>query len=165
LIEDEALRAIIGESSGELALEHFSDLLAFSGYVPSLGAEQIAGYTAERCREFGLSDVRIEKFPSDGETFFWAFRTDPWWEGKKGELWIVEPGLERIASFHIYRGHLGRYSRSAQVKAELIDVGEGTASSHYEGKPVQGKIVLASGSASLVQKQAVWQRGAAGIVI
>ena len=51
LIEDDSLRAIIGESSGELALKHFSEILAFSGYSPSLGAEQTADYLAQQCRE------------------------------------------------------------------------------------------------------------------
>jgi hypothetical protein len=164
LIDRDSLEALIAESSGELALEHFTRLLRFSGYAPSLGAEQSAEYLAERAREFGLSDVRIEELPSDGEFFYWAYHSEPWWEGDRGELWLVEPEVQRIASFDAHRGHLARFSRDADVTAELVDVGEGTKPSDYEGKSIAGKIVLATGPPGLVHRRAVWEQKAAGVV-
>ena len=55
-------------------------------------------------------------------------------------------------------------SRSADVTAELIDVGAGTAESDYQGKDVKGKIVLASGNSRAVHALAVWKFGAAGVI-
>ncbi len=169
LIENAALEAIISETSGALGLSHFRRLLAYSGFAPSLGSEQTADYIAARAREFGLEDVRIEEFPSDGSTFFWSFRTEPWWEAKKGELLLLDAKTgatrERLASFAAHRIVLGRFSRSASLEAELVDVGSGMRPEDYRGKDVRGKIVLASGPAGAVHAQAVWEHGASGAVV
>src|SRR6202021_1643317 len=58
---------------------------------------------------------------------------------------------------------LAHYSHSADVEAPLIDVGSGTSESDYAGKDVRGKIVLADGVLSMVQRLAVAKFGAAGI--
>ena len=120
LIDDEALDAIIAETSGELGLKHFERLLEYSGFAPSLGAEQTANDIAERTRTFGLADVRVETFPSDGKRFFWAFRTEPWWEAQKGDLWVLDRetrrSRQRVASFDVHRVHLGRFSTSAELE-------------------------------------------------
>ena len=169
LIEDDVLDAIISETSGALALAHFKNLLAYSGFAPSLGSEQTAQYVAEKTREFGLEDVRIEEFPSDGQTFFWAFRTEPWWEAKRGELLLLEPETgetrERLASFGVHRIVLGRFSRSASIEAQLVDVGSGVRPEDYQGKDLRGKIALASGPPGPVHARAVWEHGAAGVVV
>jgi len=169
LIEDEALEAIVSETSGALALSHFKNLLAYSGFAPSLGSEQTADYIAAKTREFGLEDLRIEEFPSDGQRFFWAFRTEPWWEAKKGDLLLLDPrtgeSRERLASFGVHRIVLGRFSRNASIEAELVDVGSGMRPEEYQGKVLRGKIALASGPAGPVHARAVWEHGASGVVV
>jgi len=50
------------------------------------------------------------------------------------------------------------------VTARLVDVGEGTAASHYDGRDVTGAVVLADGAIGAVWAQAVKVRGAAGVV-
>src|SRR3972149_10594229 len=167
LIEDDALEAIISETSGAKALSHFKSLLAYSGFAPSLGSEQTADYIAAKTREFGLEDVRIEDFPPDGQKFFWSFRTEPWWEARKGELVLLDPRTgetrERLASFDVHRIVLGRFSRSASIEAELVDVGSGLRPEDYQGKDLRGKIALASGPAGPVHAGAVWEHGASGV--
>jgi hypothetical protein len=165
LIEDPILQAIIQESSGELALQHFENLLAYSGYAPSRGAEQTARYLVERSKDIGLTQIRTEEFLSDGRQYAWAFRTEPWWEARLGELWLIEPERERLASFDIYRGHLARFSTTSRVTAELVDIGSGMYPSDYDGKEIAGKIVLATGRVGTVHRLAVWERGAAGVLI
>ena len=56
------------------------------------------------------------------------------------------------------------YSRPASLTAELVDVGAGETPADYAGKDVRGKIVLAFGTPALVTEQAVWKRGASGIL-
>jgi hypothetical protein len=169
LIEDRAFEAIISETSGALALTHFRHLLAYSGFAPSLGSERTADYIAARAREGGLEDVRIEEFPSDGQRFFWAFRSEPWWEAKKGELLLLDPETgatrERLASFDVHRIVLGRFSQSASITAKLVDVGSGVRPEDYQGMDVRGKIALASGPAGPVHARAVWEHGASGVVV
>ena len=55
-------------------------------------------------------------------------------------------------------------SRTADVEAEIIDVGAGTNSASYEGLQVAGKIVFASGSPAAVTREAVFSRGAVGVI-
>lgn len=165
LMNGDHMKALVAESSGELALNHFRRLLAFAGNVPSLSADRIAQYIVDQTKKFGLTDVRVEKFFSDGDKYYGTFNTFPWWEPQKAELWLVAPEKERIANFDAHRAYLGRFSRSVDVTAELVDVGLGTDPSHYKGKSVAGKIVLGSGDMRTVHRWAVWEHGAAGVVI
>ena len=59
---------------------------------------------------------------------------------------------------------LAEDSESTDVKAELVDVGEGTKERDYAGKNVKGKIVLVSAPPGAVQDLAVGKFGAVGIV-
>lgn len=166
LLRTEWFHAIRDESSGERPFVDFDQIMSrFSGFMPSKGSDDTAEYLAQRFREYGLSDVKIEGFPADGLTYFWAFITEPYWEGEVGVLTMEEPRKERLADFAVHRVVLGRFSSSADVRAELVDVGEGTAPGDYAGQDVRGKLVLASGAPSgRVHAQAVWKHGAAGVV-
>ena len=156
--------AIRQNSSGDLPFADFNELARFSGFAPSEGADQVAAYLAGRARSIGLSNIEIERFPSDGNKYFWAFRTEPFWEAREAELWLERPQRELLASFARARVHLARFSSSAAVAAELIDVGEGTRAEDYAGRAVAGNIVLTSGDINSTIRQAVWQRHAAGVV-
>jgi aminopeptidase YwaD len=70
----------------------------------------------------------------------------------------------KIASYEAEPVVLAEDSESADVTAELIDVGEGTKESDYAGKNVKGKIVLARAQPGAVQDLAVGKFAAAGIV-
>jgi hypothetical protein len=165
LLPKSHFEAIRAESSGELPLIHFQNIQTrFSGFAPSKGHNQIAEYLAERARAHGLSDVAIESFPADGKRFFWTFLTEPSGEGEVGTLTMVAPRRQLLADFAVHRVVLGRFSSSGEVKAELVDVGAGLLAADYQGKDVRGKLVLATGEPGAVHAEAVWNRGAAGVV-
>jgi len=165
LLAKSFFEAIRAESSGELPLITFQNIQTrFSGFAPSKGHDQIAEYLAARAREYGMSDVKVEAFPADGRKFFWTFLTEPSWEAEVGTLTMIEPRTELLADFAAHRVVLGRFSSSGDVKAELVDVGAGVTAADYRGKDVRGKIVLASGEPGAVHAEAVWNRGAAGLV-
>ncbi len=69
-----------------------------------------------------------------------------------------------IASYEAVPVALAEDSESAEVNAELVEVGEGTKESDYAGKDVNGKIVLVAAQPGAVQDLAVGKYGAAGIV-
>ena len=69
-----------------------------------------------------------------------------------------------LASYEAEPVVLAEDSESADVTADLVDVGEGTKESDYAGKEVKGKIVLASAQPGAAQDLAVGKFGAAGIV-
>jgi aminopeptidase YwaD len=74
------------------------------------------------------------------------------------------PGAKKIASYAAEPVVLAEDSESADVTADLVDVGEGTKESDYTGKDMKGKIVLVSAQPGAVQDLAVGKFGAAGIV-
>jgi len=77
---------------------------------------------------------------------------------------LVKKETKLLASYEAEPVVLAEDSESADVTAELVDVGEGTKESDYAGKDVKGKIVLVSASPGAVQDLAVGKFGAAGIV-
>jgi aminopeptidase YwaD len=165
LLPSPAIQAIRGESTGEIPMTHFRHIVThYSGFAPSKGGDDLAAYIAERVRAYGLEDVAIEGFPADGQSFFWAFLTEPAWEAESGTLQMLEPRGERIVDFSVDRVVLGRFSTNADVTADLVDVGAGVSASDYAGKDVKGKLVLATGPAGRAHAEAVWAHGAAGIV-
>jgi len=164
LLARDRYRAIRENSSGERPFADFKRIVRFSGFSPAQGADQVADYLATEAKSMGLTNVDIERFPSDGKAYYWAFHTEPSWEARKAELWIVKPEQELLADFKVYKSYLGRNSRTGSVTAELMDVGSGVEEKDYAGRAVEGKVVLASGSASQVMRLAVWERKAAGVV-
>jgi len=76
---------------------------------------------------------------------------------------MAEEGT-RLASYAAEPVVLAEDSESADVTAELVDVGAGTSDADYAGKDVKGKIVLVSASPGAVQELAVGRFGAVGIV-
>ncbi len=82
-----------------------------------------------------------------------VFNTECWW-----------PGEVKIASYTAEPVVLAEDSESADVTAELVDVGAGTSDADYVGKDVKGKLVLVSASPGAAQEFAVGKFGAAGLV-
>jgi len=154
-LSEEEYRYLVGEISGDASYEHLRFYTQF--HRPRGGAEglmEAARYTERKAREYGLEDVKLIKQAST---------TTPW-NARRAELWLVEPDIELIANILQTPIHLADNSRSANVTAELIDIGAGSSDKDYEGKDIKGKIVLAWGPLGAVNEQAVWKRGAAGIV-
>ena len=89
------------------------------------------------------------------------------WEHTIGTLRLGGPSGEILLSRDTHRVALAINSFSTPpggVTLPVIDVGAGTAPSAYEGKPVKGAVVLATGPLGQVFAQAVRQRGAAGVI-
>ena len=93
----------------------------------------------------------------------------PSWTCERADAWLLEgegAGAKetRLGSYAEVATSIADFSRPADVTAELVDVGRRDRAADYDGKDVRGKIVLAYGSPSPVMEQAVWKRGAAGIL-
>lgn len=89
------------------------------------------------------------------------------WEHTRGTLRIGGATGEVVLSRDTHRVALAINSHSTApggITAPLIDVGAGTSAAAYEGKDVNGAVVLATGSLGQVFQQAVRNRGAAGVI-
>jgi len=162
--------ALDQELSGETAKRNLEGIVRFHRVRGSRGFHDAAELVAERARAYGLSDVQIMEFPADGKIFYGTQRSRPPWDADFAELWEMQekdgkwsPAV-RLASWDAMPVTLAEDSESADVTADLVDVGDGTKESDYAGKDVRGKIVLAAAQPGGVQHLAVEVHGAAGIV-
>jgi len=165
LLPERDVANLVNELSGETAKRNLEGLARFHRQRGSEGFHAAAELIAERARAYGLSGVEILRFPADGKRFYGTQRARQPWDAETGELSEVTDGRElRIASYAATPIALAEDSESADVTAELVDVGSGTTESDYVGKDVRGKIVLVAGTAGTVAELAVARFGAVGIV-
>ncbi|HEX9460878.1 MAG TPA: DUF4910 domain-containing protein, partial [Thermoanaerobaculia bacterium] len=167
LLPDPQVSALAGEISGESAkrnLEGFSRLHRMRG---SRDFHRAAEQVIAELVKYGYADGHIDQFPADGKIFYGTQRSRPAWEADFAELWELDGSgnpITRMASWDAAPITLAEDSASADLTADLIDVGDGSHESDYAAKDVKGKIVLAASQADAVQRMAVAKFGAAGIV-
>ncbi len=160
-------RRVKEELSGEVAKSFVAEITRFHRVQASTMFHEAANYVKATLHNIGLKDARIEQFTSDGETKYWTWITPIGWEVKQAELNLIKPKEKLIVRYKDTPTSLHTHSKGTPVEgvtAELIDVGEGTKPKHYEGKDVNGKLVLASGRAKRVHEEAVYKHGAIGVI-
>ncbi len=91
---------------------------------------------------------KVEIFENPEATYWYYLKT-----------WDVS-----IEEFDFYATWPCRWSAAGEFEGELVYVGKGTSEADYEGIDVEGKIVLADGSATSVYRLAVEKYGAIGIL-
>src|SRR5258706_7884617 len=181
LLPEKDVAALANEISGETAKRNLEGLARFHRQRGSKGFHEAAELVAERLRAYGLSDVAILQVQADGNVFYGTQRSRPAWDAEVGDLAQETrlamgpcPGdpksdcfnvdVRMLASFEAEPVVLAEDRESADVVADLIDVGEGTKGGDYAHKDVKGKIVLVSAQPGAVEDLAVGKFGAAGIV-
>jgi hypothetical protein len=165
LLPERNVAAIANELSGETAKRNLEGLARLHRQRGSQGFHEAAELIAERARAYGLSNVEILRFPTDGKTLYGTQRARLAWDAEDGELAeIRNDGEVRLASYAAEPIVLAEDSESGDATAELVDVGAGTKDADYVGKEIEGKLVLISTPPSAVQDIAVGKYHAAGIV-
>lgn len=152
-------RLLLDELSGDLAYETIRVTTPYHKLSGSPDYMTVARIVMERAKSAGLSDVRwIDQAMDDRP-----------WSCRRAEAWLLEGAGDdapqtKLGSYAEVATSIADFSRPADVTADLADVGVGDRAADYAGMDVKGKIVLASGNPSAVMEQAVWKRGAAGIL-
>jgi hypothetical protein len=153
-LPDALFRDLVNEISGDRAYEHLRQLTRFHRTAGSRDFFAAAEYIRQAAEAAGLEDVKLVRQAWDGHG----------WSCASAEAWIVEPEAAKLASFAEVAVSIADNSRATHATAELVDVGAGDQARDYEGKDVKGRIVLASGPVAKVHEEAVWRRGALGVV-
>ena len=170
LLPRDVVAALASGLSGETAKSNLEFIARQHRMRASRGYRAAVEHIADRLRSYGLSEVRIEQFPADGRSMYGTQKSRPAWDVDFAELWELEEtagGWEpahRLANYDAMPITLAQDSDSADVVADLVDVGAGTSESDYEGKDVRGKIVLTSSQPGATAALAVDRYGAAGMV-
>jgi hypothetical protein len=158
-VPEKTEQALVNSLSGDLAFETLRISTQWHKPGGSEGFFAVARYVEQRAKDAGLADVRWIDQVAEA----------PAWTCHRAEAWLLDgQGAAAketlLGSFAEVATSIADYSRPANVTAELVDVGSGEHAADYQGKDVKGKIVLAYGAPSSVMEQAVWKRGAAGIL-
>ena len=170
LLSPDIVAALDQELSGAAAKRNLEGISREHRVRGSRGFRAAAELVRDRAKAYGLTDAQILEFPADGKTFYGTQKSRLAWDADFAELWELKnkdgswkPAI-RLASWDAMPVSLAEDSESADVTAELVDVGNGTRESDYAGKDVAGKLVLVAAQPGAVQKLAVDKFGAAGII-
>ena len=153
LVPDALLRDMLDEISAATALEDTRVLSSRPRYPNSAAFFEAADYVAGRARDYGLKNVRIERF--DG---------NPMWDAIEGELDLLEPEPRRLTSFRETPLAVAQRSAEGDVSGEVVDAGTGTRLSDYENLDLGGKIVLARDAPGAAVWTEAAKRGATGLI-
>lgn len=171
LVDKPLFDAIVAEYSGEAAQESTRQIVQYHRIQGSpMMAAVASDVVLAKLKALGI-EASIEAFPSDGSTRYQTWISPMGWDMRGGELWVESVGGDpsfvpyRLCRYSDVPMCVSTYSKGGTWTGELVDVGPGLADRDYEGKVVAGKVVLATGYAADVVRQAVLKRGAAGTVI
>ena len=155
------------ELSGNIAKSYVAQISRFHRIQASTMFHEAAEYVKNELINIGLRDAVIEQFTADGAKKYWTHTSPVGWTVSSAELRLVEPEERLMVTYEDMPQCLHTYSNATPpegVTAELIDVGAGTKPADYEGKNVEGKLVLATGRARRVHELAVYKHRAAGVI-
>lgn len=152
-LSDEEIRMLSNEISGDRAFEHIRWLSHWHRDSGMEGFFKARDYVMQAARDAGLDEVRFVEQTLDG----------PNYTARSAELWMTEPVELKLADIEEHPVYLADYSRSADVTAELVFIGDGSEEA-LKGLDVKGKMVLTSGPPQRAVENAVNKRGAVGVV-
>ncbi len=155
-LPDDLYRTLVNEISGDRAYENVRHLSHFHRVEGSKDYFAANDWVLEAAKDAGLEDVKLIHQKNDNLG----------WTCASGEAWLVPAqGAEsKLAAYGEVAVSIADNSRTTHVVADLVDVGAGNAERDYQGKDVKGKVVLASGPLGPVHQEAVWKRGALGVL-
>lgn len=152
-LNDSEIRMLINELSGDRSFEHIRILTQWHRNSGMEGYFKAADYVIEEAKKAGLEDVKFIEQPLGS----------PNYTAKSAELWITEPVEIKLADIGDHALVLSDGSHDADVTAELVWAGTGSKSD-LENLDVAGKIVLVSGYPGAAVTNAVYGKGALGVV-
>jgi hypothetical protein len=152
-LNDAEIRMLINELSGDRSFEHIRVLTQWHRNSGMEGYFKASDYVMEEAKKAGLEDVKFIEQPLGG----------PNYTAKSAELWITEPVEIKLADIGDHALYLSDGSHDANVTAELIWAGTGSKEDLLNLN-VTGKIVLVNGNPGAAVTNAVYAKGAIGVV-
>lgn len=152
-LTDRQIQLLSNEISGDRSYEHIRWLTHWHRDSGMEGYFKAAEYMVGAAKEVGLTDVKFVDQVMD----------DPNYTARSGELWMVEPVRVKLGDIGDRAVYLSDGSHDADVTAELVWIGDGSTAA-LANVDVAGKIVLTSGNPGTAVRNAVWAKGAVGVV-
>lgn len=152
-LSDRDIQIWSNELSGDRAYEHIRWLTHWHRDSGMEGFFKAAEYVQQAAKDAGLEDVRFVEQKMDA----------PNYTARSAELWLVEPVEVKLGDIGDHNVYLADGSHDADLTAELVWVGDASPEA-LRGVDVAGKIVLTSAGAGTAATNAVWGKGAAGVI-
>jgi hypothetical protein len=152
-LSDEEIRMLSNEISGDRAFEHIRWLTHWHRDSGMEGYFKAAEYVVKAAKEVGLEDVRFIEQTLPGVNY----------TARSAELWMTEPVELKLADIGEHAVYLADGSHDADVTAELVYIGDASIES-LKNLDVRGKLVLTSAQPGAAVQNAVYARGALGVV-
>ncbi len=152
-LTDDEIRMLQNEISGDRAFEHIRWLTHWHRDSGMEGYFKAAEYVMQAAKDAGLEDVKFVEQVLDGHNY----------TAKSAELWMIEPVAVKLADIGEHSIYLADGSHDADVTAELIWIGDASKDA-LDSLDVKGKIVLTDASPGRAAQNAVWDKGAVGII-
>lgn len=158
------------ELSGEVAKRNLEFITRLHRMRGSEDYIQAIDFISSKLNAYHLDAVELIQIPTDGKTMYGTQKSRLAWDVDFAELWEVQQingnwiPQEKVADWASIPMVLAQDSHSGEVTAYLVDVGKGTSEADYNGKDVQGKLVLTSSQPGAIVPLAVEKHGAAGII-
>ena len=152
---ERAYRALAPRFGGTAAMDVVAFMQQYWRVAGNPGFNASIDHIRSRLTSAGLPVVRVDEFPNGG----------PGWDYSRGSVFI-EGDAEAVLSKDKDRVSLAINSFSTAdggLSARIVDVGRGNAAD-YEGKDVKGAVVLGDAALGLLWREAVRNRGAAGVI-
>lgn len=127
-------------------------------------------FIERKLKEYKLQQVEVISIPADGKIMYGTQKSRPAWNVDFAELWEMEQQdgnwkqSKKIADWESIPMVVAQDSHTGEAKAELVDIEAGTSEADYEGKDINGKLVLTSSQPGSVVSLAVEKYGAVGII-
>jgi hypothetical protein len=152
-LSDDEIRMLANELSGDRAYEQIRVLSQWHRDSGMEGFFKAADYMMSAAREAGLEDVTFVKQPRDAANY----------TARSAELWMTEPVEVKLADIAETPVSLADGSHDADLSAELVWVADGSKDTlkHFD---VEGKIVLTNAGPGAAMANAVYAKGAVGVV-
>src|SRR5260221_4028262 len=111
------------ESSGAAPYENLRYLTGLHRVPPTADFDLAAQFVLQRAHEYGLADAHSEQFPIDGTRHYGLMRSYLAWTVEEARLWENRPQHILLGDLKTGPIHLADYSHSADVEAQLGDLG------------------------------------------
>jgi len=101
LVAQPLFDAIATEYSGERALEYVRGITQFHRIQASPGFSGARAWVVDHLTAYGITDIEVERFPSDGRTRYSTHVGPMAWTVREAELWVEAPFRERLCRVFI----------------------------------------------------------------
>ena len=159
----EMLKQVAERLDGNRIKDLTAELAGCDRIQASPGYSQAVGLVSDALDSALLDGVEVICYPADGGSFYYQWEAPSGWEAKSASLNLIHPVEKTLCVYGRDPLCLTAHSTSADVEAELVDVGDGSNPEDYRAVDVEGKIAMFHRGARYAHMLAV-KNGAVGTI-